>query len=55
MELNEYNYISKCISCNGTGRIRCDCGIENRPNKKCLTCEGEGSFSCPICDGEGKF
>lgn len=55
MELNDSNYISKCISCSGTGRISCDCGIENIPNEKCLTCSGEGSFICPICEGEGKL
>ena len=55
MEMNYSNDISKCISCNGTGRISCDCGIGNIPYEKCLTCGGEGKFICPICEGEGNL
>ncbi|MDV4151278.1 hypothetical protein R0131_10535 [Clostridium sp. AL.422] len=53
MDTNNSNYISKCISCNGTGIVNCDCGTDNNPNKRCLTCAGEGRFMCPICEGEG--
>ncbi len=53
MELNN-NYISRCICCDGTGRVNCDCGEENYPNEKCLTCGGKGDFLCPFCEGEGK-
>lgn len=55
MELNNSNYISRCISCDGTGRVKCDCGENNYPNKKCLTCGGKGDFMCPFCEGEGKL
>jgi len=55
MDTNNSNYISKCISCHGTGRVKCDCGEENYPNEKCLTCGGKGDFECPFCEGEGKI
>ncbi len=55
MEFNNNNFISKCISCDGTGRVKCDCGENNNPNEKCLICGGKGNFMCPICEGEGKL
>ena len=48
-------YMGECISCSGTGIIKCDCGTKDSPNSSCVTCSGEGSFKCPVCDGEGRF
>lgn len=55
MDIENNNFINTCISCNGVGKINCDCGSDNIPNKKCVTCQGIGNFKCPICDGEGKL
>ena len=55
MKYDDNNYISRCIICNGTGKVNCDCGVSKIPNEKCLTCRGEGDFICPICEGEGKL
>lgn len=45
----------KCMTCDGTGRINCDCdeNSKNKYNKNCLLCSGEGSFKCPLCEGKG--
>lgn len=53
--IDKDEYMSQCISCSGTGRIKCDCGTEELPNERCLTCGGEGSFKCPVCEGGGKL
>ena len=55
MLINSLEDINKCISCNGKGKIMCDCGTSEGSNKKCLTCNGEGSFICPLCEGQGKI
>ena len=55
MNINKEEYMIECIICSGTGRIKCDCGTEEAPNSRCITCNGDGSFICPVCDGEGKF
>ena len=55
MIINNISEIDKCISCNGTGKIKCDCGTSEESNKKCLTCNGEGDFECPLGEGKGKI
>ena len=55
MVINNISEIDKCISCNATGKIKCDCGTSEESNKKCLTCNGEGDFECPLCEGKGKI
>lgn len=55
MELDNDDFISTCISCNGTGKINCDCGTDEGPNIRCVTCLGEGNFKCPVCEGYGKL
>lgn len=55
MDIDDINFINTCISCNGSGRINCDCGTNEIHNKKCVTCMGEGNFKCPICDGRGSL
>lgn len=43
-----------CISCSGSGKIECDCAnLSDGTN--CFTCNGEGEFICPICEGSGLF
>ena len=41
----EYNFVSECTSCRGSGQIE----------ENCLTCQGRGSVSvvCPHCSGTG--
>ncbi|GAB6170147.1 hypothetical protein JCM1393_26070 [Clostridium carnis] len=55
MSNNSDSNLRDCISCNGTGKIKCDCGTKNSPNATCFSCAGSGEFICPVCDGEGKF
>lgn len=47
---NESNF-KICISCNGTGKIKCDCQGDNQ----CFICSGNGGFKCPVCEGTGRF
>lgn len=47
--------LKECLSCNGTGSIKCDCMENNSSTSTCITCVGEGKFVCPVCDGEGRF
>lgn len=44
----------KCLCCNGSGTVECDCNFNNtKYNENCFLCSGQGRFKCPLCDGEG--
>lgn len=49
-DVNENKHI--CISCNGTGKLECSCISDG---KDCILCNGTGEFTCPICEGTGRF
>lgn len=54
--MSNYNKVQKeCISCNGTGKIECNCGGTSKNPSNCLACFGQGDFICPVCDGNGEF
>lgn len=47
----------KCKKCNGSKHFNCkDCSGEGYKlgNRVCITCSGEGSTACSVCEGQGK-
>ncbi|KAI3977238.1 hypothetical protein MKX01_035968 [Papaver californicum] len=45
--------MSRCPSCNGTGRVNCMCSRWSDGDVGCRSCAGSGRSVCSSCGGSG--